>query len=139
MYLRMDTKLNITTYSFGRPVESEEFDMSVEYYQIGGLNVFQMPGSNIAPFGGLTLDAARLHPKGTVDRSDERFFSATLGGGVKIYASEQIGLRLQGRLVLPFQWGGGGLWCSTGGCSVGVGTTTSFLQGDLTAGLIIIL
>jgi hypothetical protein len=110
--------------------------MIVEYYQIGALNVFEMPGSNLKPFAGLTLGASRFNPNGT-ERGDEWFFSGTFGAGVKIIPSERIGIRLQGRLLLPFQWGSAGLWCGTGGCSAGVGTTSVFIQGDFTAGLII--
>jgi hypothetical protein len=138
LYLRMDTKIKVDEYSYGVITRSEEYDMLVEYYQIGGLNVFEMPGSNVKPFGALTLGASRFAPQG-VNRGDEWFFSATLGAGVKIMPSERIGIRLQGRLLLPFQWGSAGLWCGTGGCSAGVGTTSVFIQGDLTAGLIISL
>jgi hypothetical protein len=136
LYIRMDTKLKYDQYSYGVITKSEEFDMIVEYYQIGALNVFEMPGSSVKPFGGLTLGASRFNPNGT-ERGDEWFFSATLGAGVKIIPSERIGIRLQGRLLMPFQWGSAGLWCGTGGCSAGVGTTSVFLQGDFTAGLII--
>jgi hypothetical protein len=136
LYLRMDTKLKYDEYSYGVITNSETFDMIVEYYQIGGVNVIDLPGSNVKPFGALTLGASRFNPNGTT-QGDEWFFSATLGAGVKIIPSERIGIRLQGRLLLPFQWGSGGLWCGTGGCSVGVGTTSVFIQGDFTAGLII--
>jgi opacity protein-like surface antigen len=137
LYLRMDTQLKYDEYSYGVITNSETFDIIVEYYQIGGMNVMEIPGSNVKPFGGLTIGASRFNPNGTT-RGDEWFFSATLGAGVKIIPSEKIGIRLQGRLLLPFQWGSGGLWCGTGsGCSVGVGATSVFIQGDFTAGLII--
>jgi len=136
LYLRMDTRIKVDEYSYGIIIRTEEYDMSVEYYQIGGLNVFEIPGSNVKPFGALTIGASRFAPKGTT-RGDEWFFSGTLGAGVKIMPSERFGIRLQGRLLLPFQWGSAGLWCGTGGCSAGVGTTSVFIQGDFSAGLII--
>jgi hypothetical protein len=139
MFLYMDTKLQVDKYSYGIVVESETFQTIVEYYQIGGVNEMDIPGSNVKPFGALTLGAARFNPKGST-RDDEWFFAGTLGGGIKIIPSEKIGIRLQGRLLLPFQFGSAGLWCGTGsGCSVGVGSTSVFLQGDFTAGLIIAL
>lgn len=139
MFLHMDTKLKADKYSYGVVVESETFQTIVEYYQIGGVNVMDIPGSKIKPFGALTLGAARFNPKGST-RGEEWFFAGTLGAGAKIMASERIGLRLQGRLLLPFQFGSAGLWCGTGGgCSVGVGSTSVFIQGDFTAGLIIAL
>ena len=65
LYLRMDTKLKYDEYSYGVVTNSETFDMIVEYYQIGALNVFEMPGSNLKPFAGLTLGASRFNPNGT--------------------------------------------------------------------------
>lgn len=138
MFIYMDTRLQFDKYSYGVVVESENFQTIVEYYQIGGVNVLDVPGSKVKPFGALTLGATRFNPKGST-RGDEWFFSGTLGAGAKIMASEKIGIRLQGRLLLPFQFGGASLWCGTGGCSVGVGSTSVFIQGDFTAGLIIVL
>jgi hypothetical protein len=139
MYLRMDTKLQVDKYSYGVVVDRETFQTIVEYYQIGGVNFLEVPGSKVKPFGALTLGAARFNPKGST-RGDEWFFSGTLGAGAKIMASERVGIRLQGRLLLPFQFGSAGLWCGTGsGCSIGVGSTSVFIQGDFTAGLIIAL
>ena len=139
MFLYMDTKLQFDQYSYGIVVESETFQTVVEYYQIGGVNEIEVPGSKVKPFGALTLGAARFNPKGST-RGDEWFFAGTIGAGAKIMASEKIGIRLQGRLLMPFQFGSAGLWCGTGsGCSIGVGSTSMFLQGDFTAGLIIAL
>jgi opacity protein-like surface antigen len=136
LFLHADTRVEVLKYDYGVVVDRQTFDLSYEYYQLGSMKTIRVPGKNVVPFGGLTLGASRYHPKST-SRKDEWFFSATLGAGVKIYPSEKVGLRLQGRLLLPFQWGGGSLWCGTGGCSIGVGTTSVFLSGDLTAGLII--
>jgi hypothetical protein len=138
LFINMNTTLEADKYSYGVVVERETFETIVQYYQIGGVNVFDIPGSSIKPFGALTLGAARFNPKGAA-RGDEWFFSGTIGAGAKIMASERIGLRLQGRLLLPFQFGSAGLWCGTGGCSAGVGASSVFLQGDFTAGLIIVL
>jgi hypothetical protein len=136
LFLRADTRVEVLEYDYGVVIDRQIFDLSFEYYQVGGMQTFRMPEKNIVAFGGLTLGASRYNPK-NANRGDEWFFSATAGLGVKIYPSERIGLRLQGRLLLPFQWGSGGLWCGTGGCSVGVGTTSVFISGELTAGLII--
>jgi opacity protein-like surface antigen len=136
LFLRADTRIEVLKYDYGVVIDRQTFDLSYEYYQLGSMKTIRLPGKDVVPFGGLTLGASRYHPK-SASRKDEWFFSATLGAGVKIYPSERVGLRLQGRLLLPFQWGSGSLWCGTGGCSIGVGTTSVFLSGDLTAGLII--
>lgn len=115
--------------------ENKSFDMTNSYYQIG-VTKHLKEGTNVIPFTTITIGAADFVPKG-VNLSSELMFSATLGAGVKIYLSERIGLRLHAKMLLPFQWGGGGLWCGTGGCGVGVGASTSFVQGDVGGGLII--
>ena len=138
LYLRMDTEARFDTYYYGTLDNSQTYDMIVEYFQIGGVNVIERPGAKAKPFGALTLGASHFNPNGnTVE--DEWFFSATLGAGVKIFPNEKIGIRLQGRLLMPFSFGSAGLWCGTGGCSAGVGTTSVFLSGDFSAGLIILL
>jgi hypothetical protein len=69
----------------------------------------------------------------------EWFFSMTLGGGIKVYFSDRVGVRFQGRLLFPLVYSSAGLFCGTGGCSVGMGAGSSILQVDFTAGLIFIL
>lgn len=138
LYLRMDTEARFDTYYYGTLDKSQTFDMIVEYFQIGGVNVIERPGTKVKPFGALTLGASHFNPNGSTIE-DEWFFSATLGAGIKIFPSEKIGIRLQGRLLMPFSFGSAGLWCGTGGCSAGVGATSVFLSGDFTAGLIILL
>jgi hypothetical protein len=138
LYLRMDTEARFDTYYYGVLDQTKTFDMIVEYFQIGGVNVIERPGAKAKPFGALTLGAAHFNPNGST-YEDEWFFSATLGAGIKIFPNEKIGIRLQGRLLMPFSFGSAGLWCGTGGCSAGVGATSVFLSGDFTAGLIIVL
>jgi len=73
--------------------------------------------------------------------SDHVSFSAALGGGVKFFFSDRIGIRLQGRLLLPMYFSGGGLFVGigSGGTSSGVSVSTGVLavQGDFSGGLII--
>jgi len=124
----------------GPGIKETLFDLYMHYFQIGG--VYGLRNENIMPFGSVSLGAALFHPSNPVRNfnvRDEWRFSATLGLGAKVYMSDRVGLRLQGRLLMPFQWGSGGFFCGTGGCNIGVGTTTSILMADLTAGLIIAL
>jgi len=114
--------------------ERDLFEMVNDYYQIG-ITKNLKEGTNVIPFTMFTIGAANFTPQDATI-SNELVFSATLGAGVKIYFSERIGLRLHAKLLMPFQWGGGGLWCGTGGCGIGVGASTSFVQGDIGGGLI---
>jgi opacity protein-like surface antigen len=97
LFLRADTRVEVLKYDYGVVIYRQSFDLSYEYYQIGSMKTIRLPGKNVVPFGGLSLSASRYNPK-NANRGDEWFFPATAGLGVKIYPSERIGLRLQGRL-----------------------------------------
>lgn len=120
---------------------TEPFDLNVGYIQIGGMHEMDM--DNIKPFGVFTLGTTYFMPeKGAssyVEYSDTWKFSVTLGGGAKIFLSDRVGIRLQGRLLLPMFWGGAGFTVGTGGSGFTVGAGTSMVQGDFTGGLIIVL
>ncbi|MCH6574186.1 MAG: hypothetical protein IH795_03120, partial [Bacteroidetes bacterium] len=84
--------------------------------------------------GAFTVGATLFDAK-DVPRSDEWLASITFGGGGKFDLSKSVGIRLQARILVPLIFSGGGLWCGTGGCGVGVGSYTPFVQFDLTAGV----
>ncbi len=135
LYLRQDSRLELKDNLTGS--KSALFDMSVNYFQAGGMKGVRQ--GNIMPFGLFTLGATFFDPKGS-DLDSEWLFSVNLGLGVKVYASERVGLRLQANLLLPIQWAGGGLWCSSGsGCSVSVSGGSAILQGFAGGGLFIII
>jgi hypothetical protein len=59
-----------------------------------------------------------------------------LGLGAKYFASERVGLRVQGRLYATFLDSGGGVFCGFGGCSLGL-FGTGVIQGDFSGGVTI--
>jgi opacity protein-like surface antigen len=135
LYMRQPTKLEARFFGLNEP-RIESVDMSVEYFQVGGL--YEYPTGNITPYGVVTLGAALFNPEPNEIKSDWRF-AFGVGGGVKIFPTERIGLRFEGRLLFPVQWAGAGLGCGTGGCNIGVSTGTTVIQGALTAGIIVAL
>lgn len=112
------------------------FDMAVEYYHIGGLYEMDLDAKALKGFGLFGLGATRFAPN-TSEYKEEWLFSAAFGLGLKAYLSPRFGFRFQGRLLMPMTWSGGGMWCSTGGCNIGVGTGSVIVQADVSAGLII--
>jgi hypothetical protein len=134
MYNRQDTQLDLKEWPSG--TRKKLFDMAIEYLQIGIVRPLQM--GKVQPFGIVGIGAASFSPDDT-KFGTEWLFAAHLGGGAKIFLSESIGVRLQGRILLPMSFGGGGLWCGTGGCSVGVGSYSTFVQFDFNAGIVISL
>ncbi len=114
----------------------ELFDMTVEYFQIGALYQYEGRSERVMPFGVFTLGWTAFNPdQETI--SSEDLFSMSIGGGAKLLLGERFGLRVQGRLLFPIQWAGGGLFCGSGGCNAGVSGGTSIVQADVTGGLFV--
>ena len=61
----------------------------------------------------------------------------SLAGGVKIKASERVGLRLQARLLMPLYYAGTYFTFGTGGSGVSMAGGIKGVQGDFTAALVI--
>lgn len=112
------------------------FDVNINYIQIGGVREAQLDNAKIVPFGAFTLGATYFSPTdNTVN--DSWKFSMTLGAGLKIWFSDRVGIRLQGRMLMPMYFGGAGVYFGTGGSGISVGAGSSIIQGDFTGGLII--
>jgi len=113
------------------------FDMNTHYFQLGAQYEFRTsPKQKAFPYTLATLGATLFDAK-DASRSDEWRFSVAFGVGGKFYLSDKFGIRLQTRLLMPLIFSGGGMWCGTGGCGVGVGAWTSIVQFDFTAGVFI--
>jgi hypothetical protein len=137
MYNRMVSRASVWDY---REKETEVFDIASEYFMIGALK--DVDYGKVKPFGIFLLGIAAHTPQRT-QYNNKISFAMTLGGGVKIFPTEFLGIRLQGRLLAPLYLSGIGLGCGIGtggaGCGGGVGMSSTLLQGDFSAGIILIL
>jgi len=108
-------------------------DLKLHTFQVGAL-VEPNKGKKVSPFGLLSLGASLFHP---LDQKydDEWRFSIALGMGVKVEMSDKIGLRFQGRLIIPMVFEGTSVYFGTGGGGIAVGAYTAFVQGDFSGGL----
>ena len=135
-YTRLDSDLRFRgTNPSGRFVDTTFFDMSTNYFQIGGLREVET-GTNLKPFGIFAIGATLFSPKSS-SASDEWALSFALGGGLKYFFSDRIGLRLDGRFLFPVYLTGGGFFCGTGGCGAGIGSSPVVLQGFIDGGVIL--
>ncbi len=138
---RSDTRVD---YIHFRGPTYKLIDASVNYFQIGGLKEV-MRKKNITLYGISSLGAMLLSPSGSGYNEtpelfyfeDKWFFSLTLGAGAKVWLSDRVGLRFEGRALMPITWGGGGFMVGTGGSGFYFGGGSAILQANLSAGLII--
>lgn len=111
------------------------FAANIEYYSIGIVRGgTQSLGFN--PFGSFSLGVGVLSPRNTELRNEVRL-AGVLGGGFNYFFTEKVGLRMSVGILTPFQFGGAGMFCGGGGCSVGVGASSTILQGDISAGVVV--
>jgi hypothetical protein len=134
-YSRSDSKADF--FATRPDYTDDSFEMASNYFMLSGAK--QVGTDKVAGFGGLQLGAAWFDSK-TSRINDVWRFAVGLGAGAKLYLNDRIGIRLQGRLLLPIYFTGGGMYCGVGGggssCGVGVSSTSTIVQGDFTAGLI---
>ena len=147
LYYSVASELDATVYNGFLGREFRNTPVTMEYYQIGGIR--EVATEKVRPFTAVTLGATRFHPTGdtkvtseavsgetTMRASDIWSLSATLGLGAKIMFSQRVGLRLQGRLMLPMYFSGIGIYCGSG-CGGGASFGVYFPQLDFSGGIVI--
>ncbi len=132
-YMRSDTKGDYIPYSLlEQPVPNIPF--SSNYIHIGGLQEAHM--GSISPFMTIGLGLAIWDPK-TAQLNTKTQFSATFGGGLKIWLTDFLGIRLQGSMMMPMVFNGIGFGYGTGGGGASVYTRITPFQGEFSGGIII--
>jgi hypothetical protein len=140
-------------YVYGQPAASfqpslagaptlSRFSIRYQYFQAGGLAGF--PQEGYEPFVSASLGALWISPCGVtaadgspVQVGDGWAFAATLGGGVKWYLSQAVGLRLGARLMVPVFFQSAAFFSGPGGAALVVSAGIPQVQGDFTLGLIL--
>jgi hypothetical protein len=117
-YSRQQTKLKADQGEFlGEPL----FDVNIEYFHVGG--TYGMGSGMVKPFLVGTIGATHMTPKGEGLHAETKL-SLSLGGGVKLYLTERVGIRLDARWFGTLFNGSGSAFCSNGACLINI-------QGDV--------
>ena len=134
-YMRSDTEGRFYPFigTIGDPVS-----LSSNYIQLGGVQEVDL--GMIKPFGTIGVGLTVWSPKSSQYNSKTQF-SATVGGGLKIWLTDFLGIRLQGSMLMPMVWNGVGFGCGIGtggsGCGGNVYTRVTPFQGEFSGGLIL--
>ena len=122
-YSRQATELDTEGLFVNQPV----LDIDIDYLHFGGTYAFASDSDLGRPYIVGTLGASRFAPKPS-GLDSETFFSFSFGGGVNLFPSKRLGLRLEGRLFGTLIDSDNAIFCQTGAdtnfCAVSV-------QGDL--------
>jgi hypothetical protein len=126
-YSREDTAVELAAAGGG---STPLYDAAVEFYQVGGL---YEKGGPASLFGLAAIGVFSLNPK-VAGTATETWFAASLGMGVKVPLGRRLGVRIQGRLLVPFLAAGGVITIAPPASSAYISSTVLF-WGDLSAGL----
>jgi hypothetical protein len=125
-----------STLSLDEPTNMRKLcDLAVDHYTLGALQEV-MPGEKVTPYGLFTLGIANYRPTSDGYASENKM-SINLAGGVKVWLSDKIGLRLQAKLIMPMFYSGTYFTVGTGGAGYSMAGGVMAVQGDFTGGLVI--
>lgn len=125
---RQDTQLTTSGTFTGNPL----FDLSIDYYHIGGLYLLPADGP-MHPFVSGTIGLTSMAPK-RADLTTENRLSLSLGGGAKFFFSGNVGVRFDVRAIYTMLNADTSVFCS-GGCTIMV-RSNGFVQIETGAALL---
>ncbi|HON91847.1 MAG TPA: outer membrane beta-barrel protein [Sedimentisphaerales bacterium] len=126
---RQKTELQADEGLFGGPTL---FDLDIDYYHLGGTYI--LTGNWWQPFVVATVGATHIDPDISGSDSLTRF-SLGIGGGVRLFPTENFGLYLAGRGLFTFVGGDTLIQSEDGTLTVEIAGDT-FWQTQLQAGVI---
>ena len=126
LFTHQDTDVDVRVSPLDPPTGVR---VTVEHLQVGGIQEFGR--GRVRPFLSGLLGITRY----AVPGDNEVRFSMGTGGGVKLFATENIGVRLDGRAYVTFVDVDVAGTCGGLGCFLGF-DTSAIWQADFTAGVI---
>lgn len=136
------TATNATLFPWGEP--SRKFsDVDLHYFMLGGIR--HLMDGPVRPYGVVNIgilyaDLKNGEQPNLYTYDDVVRLAFGFGLGLKVMFNDRIGLNTAVRALVPVQWGGLSLGCSTGGgCGTGVSTGSSIISGDVTGGIVVVL
>jgi len=136
LYLRQDTKAPFTYFNNG--FKNTNFDLGVNYIMIGSNRYFRKPGGSVEGFAGgmIGADIMSLNNPDNGNKSSKTKFAWGIKGGVNIWTSPVVAVKLQAQLLSAVQAVGGGFYFGTGGVGTGLSSYSSMYQICLGGGLV---
>lgn len=103
---RSETEVQVPAAGGGK----DKLGLDIDYFQAGGTYLWD--GERAQPFMVATIGAAYLDPDGGGDA--ETYFAFSIGGGWRLFPTQRIGLRLEGRFYGTVLDSDSDIFCSTG-------------------------
>lgn len=138
LYLREDTSAPTQYYNGGLYDKFADFDVAMNYILLAGNKSFRKSGSMVEGFGGLMAGMVVIGVDNPASNYSETAtkFAWGVKGGMIVWASKKVGVKLQAQMLSATQSVGGGVFFGTGGVGAGVSAYSSLYQFSLGGGLV---
>lgn len=114
----------------------DRFNTVIQHFHLGTERDLLMATDEIRPYGAISLGMTSYDPQ-TRNYRDALRFSMGLGVGVKLFPTEGVGLKFQGKLFMPLVFNGAGIYCSSGsGCGGGSSFYVPIMHGEFSGGVV---
>lgn len=139
-YLHHESELRIKDRVVS-PREDFLSDLKLDWFLIGAVHYFET-GSIVNPFIGGSMGVVLINPKNVnYDIAEYGMSSATrftfgAKAGLAFMVNNNIGLFVQGNLLVPIEWGGFYFSGGTGGSGIGVDIGSTVLIPGVSGGLV---
>ena len=136
VYYRLDTDVQVNYWDV--IARSRTVPAALNYIMIGGVR-YASPSPTIEGYGGLMLGMAIYDNKDPLpgETNSVTKFAWGVRLGANIWATDRVGLKIQGHLLSAVQAFGGSFYFGTGGSGAGVSTFSTLLQFSIGGGLAI--
>jgi hypothetical protein len=130
LFSRQDTGVDVAVYP-----GTQRYALTIDHWMVGTVGEFPGHAARVRPFIAAYLGLTNFRNSDGGGTSDT-WFTAALGGGVKLDFASHVALRFDARAYAVFVGSGAGAICGPGGCSVAFSGNAMF-QGEVAAGVVL--
>jgi hypothetical protein len=130
LFSRQDTGVDVAVYP-----GTQRYALTIDHWMVGAVGEFPGHSARVRPFIAAYLGLTNFRNSDGGGTSDT-WFTAALGGGVKLDLASHVALRLDARAYAVFVSSGAGAVCGPAGCSVAFSGNAMF-QGEVAAGVVL--
>ena len=134
-YTYFSTSASFRPYS-GFAVPGSDFNLDEHIIFLGAHRELDINNDRIVPYG-LPQVGVGWVVSDIPGADDPVRLTIGLGAAIKFYLSDRLGLRFQGRFIMPLYFQGVGVYFGGGGSGLSLNSAVPLLQGDLSGALII--
>jgi hypothetical protein len=130
LFSRQDTGVDVEGL-----FDTKHYALTIDHWMVGAVGEFPGHSGRVRPFMAAYLGLTNFRTS-TGDSTSESWFTAALGGGVKLDMAKHVAIRFDARGYAVFVSSGAGAICGPAGCSVAFSGNAMF-QGEVAASVVL--